>query len=183
MNESITKDLEKILVIDTGGSWNSQSDKFGNDKIEVLPHPITREYLERTIAEADKDYVFISPFEKLKQSYELTDREFEAVLKLIEQGSDGIEYDKVIVTVGLDKARNLAEYIKQNVSQNKTIIVTTSRQTIVDKAAMHSDVAFQLGASVLAARTINSGVYLQMDGKLYDPFNVSQIAGHFVNKL
>ncbi|RMG40111.1 MAG: asparaginase [Candidatus Dadabacteria bacterium] len=72
--------------------------------------------------------------------------------------------DKIIITHGTDTITETGKLLKE--VQNKTIVLTGS---IAPAKFTDSDAVFNIGFAVAAVQTLPAGVYVTMNGRIFDP--------------
>ena len=76
-------------------------------------------------------------------------------------------HDKIIVTHGTDTMIKTAQLLSQK-PHNKVIVFTGSMQPARFKS---SDAVFNIGAAVIGVQILPTGVYIAMNGRIFDPNN------------
>ncbi|MBL4673646.1 MAG: asparaginase [Arenicella sp.] len=98
-----------------------------------------------------------------KDSLEMTDEDRE----IIAQAVKSCEADKIIITHGTDTmpdtARSLGEL------SNKVVVLTGALAPAIFK---DSDAMFNVGGALAAVQALDKGVYIVMNGELFDATNV-----------
>ena len=102
----------------------------------------------------------------LKDSLDMTDKDREAILQKI----ISCENDKVIVTHGTSTMSTTANYLQERISQ-KTVILTGAMRPY---SLFRSDSEFNLGCAITAARTLNQGVFITMNGQIFTAGTVTK---------
>lgn len=143
-----------IKILATGGTF----DKIYFDaKSEFhFGEPMATSILE----EANVDFKFEIESILEKDSLEINEQDQQHIRqKVIQQSSD-----KIIITHGTDSMVETARFL-QNIP-GKTIVITGAMQP----ARMRfSDAAFNTGFACSAVQLLPPGVYLAMNGKIFDP--------------
>jgi len=96
----------------------------------------------------------------LKDSLEMTMADREAV----KQACSISNTKQIIITHGTDTMVETAKYLANN-QQDKTIILVGA---MVPYKIKHSDALFNLGCAVTAVQLLKEGVYITMNGKVFD---------------
>jgi len=100
----------------------------------------------------------------LKDSLEMQEADRQVVLKACLDTSQ----DKILITHGTDTMVDTAKVLaKQNIG--KTIVIMGAMVPFVFK---HSDAAFNLGFALGVVQVLPAGVYIAMNGKVFDWNNV-----------
>ncbi len=98
-----------------------------------------------------------------KDSLEMTDEDREAVrLAVINSGAD-----KILITHGTDTMPDTARALT-NVG-GKTVVLTGALAPAIFK---DSDAQFNVGGALAALQSLNEGVYIVMNGQVFDALNV-----------
>lgn len=103
----------------------------------------------------------------MKDSRDITDSDLRKIKSTIEKSP----YQKIIVTHGTYTMPDTARFLAANLKNNKkTIILTGSMIPIVGFAP--SDGPFNLGYAIAKAEVLPAGVYVAMNGRIFDPAEV-----------
>jgi len=143
-----------IKILATGGTF----DKIYFDaKSEFhIGEPMATSILEE--ANVTFDYQVESILKK--DSLEIDDDDRELIRKRVNEQ----ESDKIVITHGTDTMVDTARCLLD--IPGKTIVITGAMQP----ARMRfSDSAFNIGVAVTAAQLLPHGVYLAMNGQIFDP--------------
>jgi len=96
-----------------------------------------------------------------KDSLELTDTDRETIRQAV-QASDA---DHIVITHGTDTMIETARALSGLPA--KTIVLTGAMQP----ARFHvTDAVFNIASAIMAAQTLEEGVYITMNGRVFDPF-------------
>ncbi len=110
-----------------------------------------------------------------KDSLEISDRDRLVLAELIVASSAG----RIIVTHGTDTmaetARVVIDALKAAESSPRTVIFVGSLAPARFKA---SDAEFNVGFAAAAVQTLDPGVYVAMNGRIFDPNNVRKDREH-----
>jgi L-asparaginase len=98
-----------------------------------------------------------------KDSLDMTDADRQMLFESIE--SD--ENQRIVVTHGTDTMIETARKLQG--IENKTVVLTGAMQPAKFKS---SDAEFNVGFAVAAVQTLPSGVYIAMNGRIFDPDKV-----------
>jgi L-asparaginase len=98
-----------------------------------------------------------------KDSLDMTDADRKILFERIE--SD--ENRRIVVTHGTDTMIETARKLQG--IENKTVVLTGAMQPAKFKS---SDAEFNVGFAVAAVQTLPSGVYIAMNGRIFDPDKV-----------
>ena len=94
-----------------------------------------------------------------KDSLEMTDQYREQVRVAVAGACE----DKIIITHGTDTMVKTAEVLRS--IQNKTIVLTGALSPAIFK---DSDAIFNVGCAIAAAQTASDGVYIAMNGRVFE---------------
>jgi L-asparaginase len=144
----------KIRIITTGGTIDKTY--FDQKSTYQVGEPQAGGVLQRANVVVDYEVTSIMQ----KDSLDLTDLDREAIRNAICSIAD----DKIIVTHGTDTMVATAKHL-QGIS-NKTIVLTGS---MYPAQYRDSDAVFNLGCALIAVQTLNPGVYIAINGRLFDP--------------
>jgi|TARA_A100000164_G_scaffold354358_1_gene361861 L-asparaginase len=98
-----------------------------------------------------------------KDSLDINQEERELIKKSVQE----CEEDKIIITHGTDTMVETAKFLED--IENKTIVLTGSMQPARFKK---SDAIFNSGFAYAAALSLDNGVYIAMNGKIFSSDNV-----------
>jgi len=149
----------KIRIITTGGTIDKV---YFDAKSEF-------EVGSPQITEVLQDANVTFPFEMVsllrKDSLDLTDADRAAVRGLVEAAAE----ERIVITHGTDTMIQTAQALQG--IPGKTIVLTGSMQPARFRV---SDAAFNIGAAVGAVQVLPSGVYIAMNGQIFDPGRVQK---------
>ena len=143
----------KLLVLAIGGTIDKvYFDALSDYQIGL---PAATEILQRVKVNFDFDVrQMIS-----KDSLEMTDADRQQILSVVQAHSG----DHVIITHGTDTMVDTGQLLKQ--AEGKTIVIMGAMQPAIMKL---TDADFNLGVAVAAVQTLSPGVYLCMNGRIYN---------------
>lgn len=156
----------RIHFIMTGGTvdsvWNG-----ARDTVVVSEHSVLPEYF----GELRRNLKFYELFEFsevcMKDSRQITEEDRKAIADCIEKSAA----TKVIIAHGTYTMPDTARYLKEHLKRkNQTIILTGSMVPI--KGFDFSDGPFNLGYAFAQAQILSPGIYLCMNGRVFDPEEV-----------
>jgi L-asparaginase len=158
-----------IKIFTTGGTIDKTY--FDQKDIYQVGEPQVAGILERANVVVDFEVISLMN----KDSLELDDVDRQILRDAII--SEQSRY--IIVTHGTDTMIETASFL-QNIP-NKTIVLTGS---MYPAQYRDSDAIFNLGCTLIAAQILESGVYIAMNGRIFDPLNsVKNVAlNRFENK-
>ncbi|MCH8177688.1 MAG: asparaginase [Proteobacteria bacterium] len=144
----------KIKILSTGGTfdkiyYDAKSDFHIGDPMAT---PILEE------ANVTFDYAVDSILQK--DSLDINDEDRD----LIRQKVQGDGCDKIVVIHGTDTLLNTAMCLLD--IQGKTIVITGAMQPA---RMRYSDAAYNLGVATSAVQVLKPGVYVAMNGQIFDP--------------
>ena len=147
----------KIRVITTGGTIDKVY--FDEKSTYEVGDPQIADVLDRS--DVTLEYVIETLFKK--DSLDLTDADRRRIRAAINAATE----DRFVVTHGTDTMIDTAKMLRD--IPGKVIVLTGSQQP----ARFHSSNAiFNIGAAVAAAQTLDAGVYIAMNGRIFDPDQV-----------
>jgi len=153
----------QIKIFTTGGSI----DKFYSTKTSSFQ--VGPAQAESILQEANLriDYTVESLLQK--DSLEITDQERNLILEKVAAASE----QHILITHGTDTMIATANRLRA--VRGKVIVLTGAMQPAAFK---HSDAAFNLGGALLALQLLPEGVYIVMNGKVFDPRRASKDVDH-----
>ncbi len=143
-----------IKIITTGGTIDKVY--FDAKSQFEVGEPQIKEILREAHVTFDFDVVPLFQ----KDSLELTDADRQ-VIKTAIQNESG---DKIIVTHGTDTMIETAKVLKE--ITGKTIVLTGS---LSPARFRNTDAVFNIGCAVAAVQSLPQGVYITMNGQVFDP--------------
>jgi len=142
----------KLLI--TGGTIDKRYNELNGELCFLTTHMPVMLQQARCTVPIDEQLLM------LKDSLEMTDVD----RRVIEQACIATEAQTIIITHGTDTMVDTARYL----------VATVARKTIVLVGAMvpytvnQSDALFNLGSAVTAVQLLSSGVYIAMNGRVFD---------------
>lgn len=100
-----------------------------------------------------------------KDSLDLTDQD----RALIVDSVAAVDTDRIIVTHGTDTMVETAKVLKERVGDIKTVVLVGS---LAPARFRETDAEFNIGVAVGAVQSLGPGVYLAMNGRIFDPESV-----------
>ena len=149
--------METILILTTGGTI----DKIYFDAkstYEVGPPNISR-----LLAELNLSLVYQIVSIMRKDSLDLTDRDRQIIYDRAKEAKQ----NRILITHGTDTMVETAKKLES--LTDKTIVLTGALEPALFKT---SDALFNIGCGLTAAQTLPSGVYIVMNGVVFDGSNV-----------
>lgn len=105
----------------------------------------------------------------LKDSLEMTDEDRAQILAACQQS----HHQQIVITHGTDTMAETARYLIA-AQPNKTIILTGA---MIPLSVNGSDGLFNLGAALMAAQCLPVGVYIAMNGRVFNGAQVTKNRG------
>lgn len=153
---------ETIHFILTGGTIDSEYDGSKDTAVPTNKSNIPK-FLETIKLKQKIIYSEIC----MKDSRELNQKDRENILKTIKKSKS----DKIIITHGTYTMPDTARYLEANLNNNnKTIIMTGSMIPLIGFTP--SDAPFNLGYSIAKINTLKKGIYVCMNGNIFNPNEV-----------
>jgi L-asparaginase len=145
----------KIKVFTTGGTI----DKMYSEEKGTLNFSFGKQAIVE-IGESKVRFNFEYNIERLlaKDSLEMTDGD----RQLIKKACEGTVANKILITHGTDTMINTAEVL--STISNKAIVLTGASQPYKFR---ESDAEFNIGVAIGALNTLDKGVYIAMNGRVY----------------
>ncbi len=160
-------DGQKIHFIMTGGTIDSQYD---GTKDTVVPgeHSTIPNYIKSLKLHLSTEFTEVC----MKDSRDITLEDMEMVKQAIEKSS----YQRFIITHGTYCMPDTARYLKAHLKElNTTIILTGSMIPLHGFAG--SDAPFNIGYCVAAIFNLQPGIYVCMNGKIFQPEEIAKLIG------
>ncbi len=156
----------KIQFLIMGGTIDSQWDgKADTAVISATGESIIPTYFSNLILYTVVDFKIIC----LKDSRQILREDLSRLLQEIENS----QFNKIIITHGTYTMPDTAKYIKANLERkDQVIILTGSMVPLKGFEASSSDATFNLGYAVAKVEDLAAGVYLAMNGRVFDPNEV-----------
>lgn len=152
-----------IHVITTGGSIDKHYSGVSSNFIVGDPQAIS--ILQNANISIEVTIASLTA----KDSLDLTDNDREHIVKYIQNSS----YTRFVITHGTDTMTQTASALKE--THDKVIILTGAMKPA---SFINSDAAFNLGSAVVAAQILEPGVYIVMNGRVFDPMRVRKNIEH-----
>lgn len=147
----------KIKIFTTGGTIDKIY--FDQKSNYQVGDPQAKGVLER--ANVVLDYEVESILKKDSLDFSDDDRE------LINTKVESSSFERVVITHGTDTMAMTARALTN--TKNKTIVMTGS---MYPAQYRDSDAVFNLGCAVTAAQILAPGIYIVMNGRIFDPYRV-----------
>ena len=147
----------KIIIYTTGGTIDKVY--FDQKSDYQVGDPQAKGLLERANVVLDYEVESIVK----KDSLDFTDEDRELVRKKVAS----CPFDRVVVTHGTDRMIDTAKVL--DAISGKTIVLTGS---MYPAQFRDSDAVFNIGCAVAAAQILSHGVYIVMNGRIFNPHQV-----------
>ena len=148
-----------IRIFTTGGTF----DKVYYDALSEfqIGEPMAAALLEE--ANVNFDYEIESLLKK--DSLEITDEDRESIRHAVEQAAESL----ILITHGTDSMVDSARAL-QGIA-NKTVVLFGAMQPA---RMRYSDAMFNLGVASAAVQILPAGIYIAMNGQIFDPLKVTK---------
>ena len=158
----------KITIITTGGSIDKDYPRATRGYAFEITEPAVGRILERI--RPDLDFTIIQLLKK--DSLDLTDTDRSEILKAVQDSHS----EKVLITHGTDTMLDTARTL--SVVKDKTIVITGAT---LPQRFSESDAEFNIGSALTAVQTLENGVFVVMQGRVYpwDKCNRDEGTGRF----
>ena len=148
-----------IRIFTTGGTF----DKVYYDALSEfqIGEPMAAPLLE----EANVSFAYEIESLLKKDSLEITDEDRDTIRAAVEQASES----RILITHGTDSMVDSARAL-QGVG-NKTVVFFGAMQPA---RMRYSDAMFNLGVACAAVQILPAGIYIAMNGRIFDPLKVTK---------
>ncbi len=159
-----------IKVLITGGTIDKQYNELNGELI--FTQSGVKEMLAQGRAKLEISYETVM----LKDSLELTDDDRQKILAACLACNES----QIVITHGTDTMVETSQVLAAEV-KNKTIVLLGA---MVPYQFKYSDTLFNLGCAMAAVQTLESGVYITMNGKVfkYDEVVKNKAVGEFQSR-
>jgi len=147
----------KLKIFTTGGSIDKGYSTLESDFVVGEPR------VGEVLREANVDFEFEVESLLKKDSLDFSDSDRELILEKV----SGESCRHILITHGSDTMPQTARALAG--IKDKTIVLTGSMQPAAFKS---SDAHFNIGFAIACLRTLEPGVYLVMNGGIFDPDHV-----------
>jgi L-asparaginase len=149
----------RIKIYTTGGSL----DKGYSTKESAFV--VQEPQAESLLLDANVNFEFEIESLLKKDSLEITEEDREMILQRV----SGDSCQRILITHGTDTMARTGQRLAA--VRGKTIVLTGAMQPASFK---HSDASFNLGFALGCLQTLPFGVYLAMNGRVFDPHRVTK---------
>jgi len=150
----------KIKIFTTGGSMDKFYSTLESDFIVGEPQAAA------ILHDANATLEFEVESLLKKDSLQITDEDRAMILERVSRDPNRL----IVLTHGTDTMITTAKLLTQ--VRGKTIVLTGAMQPAAFKT---TDAYFNLGGAIIAVQTLPEGVYLVMNGQVFDPNNARKI--------
>ena len=150
----------KIRLLLTGGTIDKKYDALTGNLVFTETHAHEMLKQARSRLEVVVDQLM------LIDSLEMTNEQRQVILEHCQKVSESI----IVITHGTDTMAETAEVLGNGI-QGKTIILCGA---MIPYSFSNSDAEFNLGAALMAAQLLGEGVYIAMNGRVFDWDNVKK---------
>ena len=161
-----------VHFILTGGTIDSYYDGI---KDTVIPYidSIIPQYIQSLKLYIDTEFEQIC----MKDSRDLTVDDMESIKQTIEKSP----HKYFVITHGTYTMPDTARYLKENLKKDGAVVILTGSMTPL--SINNSGAGFNLGFSIAQLFNLNSGIYVSMNGKIFDPAEVAKLIseGRFIS--
>jgi len=158
-------DKPKITIVVTGGTIDSEWDA-AQDTAVVKDESILPKYFSKLKLDIDLEFNVVC----MKDSRALTPDDLAKIAEAVESAGD-----RVLITHGTYTMPDTARYLQAHLKAKKAVILTGAMVPL-DGYTM-SDAPFNLGFSIATLFTMEPGIKLAMQGRLFTPQEVAKSMG------
>lgn len=144
----------KIKLITTGGTIDCQNIDENNK------YSFDESYVPKMLKQSNCTVDIEIKFLMSKDSLLMTEQDRKKILEECKNSKE----EKIIITHGTDTMVETAKVLGKNI-KNKTIVLLGA---MVPYNQKDSDALFNLGTAISAVQTLPCGVYITMNGKIFD---------------
>lgn len=155
---------ETIHIIITGGTLDSHYD---GTKDTAVPNTqlVIPEFVNGLHLYVPVEYTTVC----LKDSRDIDTEDRQAIVKLMNES----EHNKFLITHGTYTMPDTARYIEKHLERDDQVVVLTGSMIPLSGFTM-SDGPFNLGFAIAKLDTLNSGVYVGMNGRMFKASEVTK---------
>lgn len=148
----------KIKLLITGGTIDKNYDKRIGELVFADTHLVEMLARGRSKVDISSEVLF------LKDSLDITDFDRQCILKQCLNDT----HNRILISHGTDTMVKTAQLLGENI-KDKTIVLFGA---MTPYAVNNSDALFNLGFAISCVQAKNAGVYIAMNGKIFDFDNV-----------
>ncbi|EKD43111.1 MAG: hypothetical protein ACD_72C00454G0003 [uncultured bacterium] len=149
-----------IRILVTGGTFDKVHDPISESLVFHETH--LPEILERSRSLLDVKIRTVMLIDSLK----ITTGDQEIILKVCQDA----EEDQIVITHGTSNMEKTARFLGEKI-KDKTIVLTGA---MVPYVFLNTDAMFNIGAALAFVQTLPHGVYITMNGKIFNWDNVKK---------
>lgn len=154
---------ETIHFIITGGTIDSHYDPL-QDTAVANTESIIPSYIESLKLHQPTDFSLVC----MKDSRELNEQDRKSVLEIVQKS----EHRYILITHGTYTMADTARYLKVNATNLDEKIVIFTASAIPLQGFSPSDAPFNLGYAIGRFESLSPGVYVAMNGRVFEPEEV-----------
>ncbi len=154
MNDLLDVENIRVQILATGGTIDKNHDPI-NEEITFLGKSYIPEMLDQFRAKGIAHKIIM-----LKDSLDMTDEDRKSISVAVSMS----DYDAIVITHGTSTMPETARYLKK-AGFKKTIVLTGAMRP---HSLYQSDAGFNLGSAVTAAQALPHGVYITMNGSIFE---------------
>lgn len=164
---------DKIEVIITGGTIDSFYDGT-KDTVVPLEKSIIPNFIESLKLEDSFSFSRVC----MKDSRSITDKDLKRIIQIVNKTNS----KKIIITHGTYTMPDTARFLEANLKRKDQIVILTGSM-IPLVGFSPSDAPFNLGCSLTFLKTLSPGIYVCMNGQIFNPKEVIKqlYEGRFVS--
>lgn len=151
---------EQLCILATGGTIDKDHDPISENLIFSGQSHVPEMLLQYRAMNIPYDVLM------QKDSSEMNDQDREIIKQAIEKR----EETAIIVTHGTSTMADTARYLSDHI-KGKTIVLTGAMRPF---SLFRSDAGFNLGTAIAAARTMDHGIYIAMNGQIFNSNHVKK---------
>lgn len=144
----------QVRIIGTGGTIDKIHDPIKEQLVFQK-----NSHLENMLREANIDDIAVQILMMI-DSLEMTDDHRLQILQAVQNAPE----EKIIITHGTSTMDKTALFLSEHLNGQKTVVITGALRPY---SLMKSDSEFNLGGAIVAAKTLENGVYVVMSGNVF----------------
>lgn len=156
-------DANLVHILITGGTLDSFYDGAKDTVLPSKESVLPRYFVNLKLQNAKIKFTTIC----MKDSREITDQDRQNLLKTIEKS----KASKILITHGTYTLPDSARYLKANLKRKDQTVILTASMIPLDAFNL-SDAPFNLGFAYAKLSDLKAGIYVAMNGKIFDPEEV-----------
>ncbi|MDD2807090.1 MAG: asparaginase domain-containing protein [Patescibacteria group bacterium] len=159
----------KITFIQTGGTIDKEYPKTTKGYAFEIGEPAVKRILEKINPVFEYEIIPLLQ----KDSLDITEKDREKITLACKNNQN----DKIVITHGTDTMAETAEKLSE--IKDKTIVITGAMRP---EKFYDSDAMFNVGAAIISAANLPRGVYITMNGRVYEWNKVKRdiVTGQFI---